>query len=191
LPNNRRQRRTCYALCHILYPESAAHTSISRMDSNSTSYRVVREVVRDPNPTLCVRERENPARFRNRGGRRTHDGRGHHHQTPHPKPQTQARVVPTLFRCRAHDLLGIRPAPEVGGDAWEPIPRPFIPATNPNPQPRRGGSPYSRAMPRALGGRRGVGVSHERGTPVHPTRVRNRGGRRTDEARSLTPLGPP
>ena len=39
LPNNRRQRRTCYALCHILYPVSAAHTSIFRMDSNSTSYR--------------------------------------------------------------------------------------------------------------------------------------------------------
>ena len=39
LPNNRRQRRTCYALCNILYPVSAAHTSIFRMDSNSTSYR--------------------------------------------------------------------------------------------------------------------------------------------------------
>ena len=38
LPNHRRQRRTCYALCHILYPVSAAHTSIFRMDSNSTSY---------------------------------------------------------------------------------------------------------------------------------------------------------
>ena len=38
LPNNRRQRRTCYALCHILYPVSATHTSIFRMDSNSTSY---------------------------------------------------------------------------------------------------------------------------------------------------------
>jgi hypothetical protein len=36
LPNNRRQRRTCYALCHILYPVSAAHTNIFRMDSNST-----------------------------------------------------------------------------------------------------------------------------------------------------------
>ena len=35
LPNNRRQRRTCYALCHILYPVSAALTSIFRMDSNS------------------------------------------------------------------------------------------------------------------------------------------------------------
>jgi len=40
LPNNRRQRRTCYALCHILYPVSAAHTSIFRMDSNSTSYEI-------------------------------------------------------------------------------------------------------------------------------------------------------
>jgi len=40
LPNNRRQRRTCYALCHILYPVSAAHTSIFRMDSNSTSYSI-------------------------------------------------------------------------------------------------------------------------------------------------------
>ena len=37
LPNNQRQRRTCYALCDILYPVSAAHTSIFRMDSNSTS----------------------------------------------------------------------------------------------------------------------------------------------------------
>ena len=38
LPNNQRQCRTCYTLCHILYPVLAAHTSISRMDSNSTSY---------------------------------------------------------------------------------------------------------------------------------------------------------
>jgi hypothetical protein len=38
LPNNQRQRRTCYALCHIMYPVSAAQTSIFRMDSNSTSY---------------------------------------------------------------------------------------------------------------------------------------------------------
>ena len=38
LPTNQHQRRTCYALCHILYPVSAAHTSIFRMDSNSTSY---------------------------------------------------------------------------------------------------------------------------------------------------------
>ena len=38
LPNNRRPRRTCYALCHTLYPVSAAHTSIFRMDSNSTCY---------------------------------------------------------------------------------------------------------------------------------------------------------
>ena len=42
LPNNQRQRRTCYALCHILYPVSAAHTSIFRMDSNSTSYHALR-----------------------------------------------------------------------------------------------------------------------------------------------------
>ena len=38
LPNNQRQRRTCYALCHILYPVSATHTGIFRMDSNSNSY---------------------------------------------------------------------------------------------------------------------------------------------------------
>ena len=38
LPNNRRQRRTCCALCHILYPVSAARTRIFRMDSNSTSF---------------------------------------------------------------------------------------------------------------------------------------------------------
>ena len=36
LPNNQRQRSTCYALCHILYSVSAAHTGIFfRMDSNS------------------------------------------------------------------------------------------------------------------------------------------------------------
>ena len=39
LPNNQRQRRTCYALCLMLYPVSAAHTSIFRMDLNFTSYR--------------------------------------------------------------------------------------------------------------------------------------------------------
>ena len=38
LPDNQRQRRTCYASCHILYPVSAAHTNICRMDSNSTLY---------------------------------------------------------------------------------------------------------------------------------------------------------
>ena len=38
LPNIQRQRCTCYALCHILNPVSAALTSIFRMDSNSTSY---------------------------------------------------------------------------------------------------------------------------------------------------------
>ena len=37
LPNNRHQRRTCYALCHILYPVSAALASFFRMDSISTS----------------------------------------------------------------------------------------------------------------------------------------------------------
>ena len=46
MPNNRRQRRTCYALCHILYPVSAAHTSIFRMDSNSTSYETPATVCR-------------------------------------------------------------------------------------------------------------------------------------------------
>ena len=38
LPNNQRQHRTCYTLCHMLYLVSAAHTSIFRLDSNSTSY---------------------------------------------------------------------------------------------------------------------------------------------------------
>ena len=38
LPNNQRQRRTRYALCHILYPVSAALASFSRMDSISTSF---------------------------------------------------------------------------------------------------------------------------------------------------------
>ena len=36
-PSDQRQRRTCDALCHILYPVSAAHTSIFRIDSNTTS----------------------------------------------------------------------------------------------------------------------------------------------------------
>ena len=39
LPNNRRQRRICYALRHILYSVSAVLTSIFRMDLNSTSYK--------------------------------------------------------------------------------------------------------------------------------------------------------
>ena len=47
LPNNRRQRRTCYALCHLLYPVSAAQTSIFRMESNSTSYGHLQRVWRD------------------------------------------------------------------------------------------------------------------------------------------------
>ena len=38
LPTNQRQGCTCFALCHILCPVSAAHTSISRMDSNFTCY---------------------------------------------------------------------------------------------------------------------------------------------------------
>jgi len=38
LPNNQRQRRTSYAVCHILYPVSAALTSFFRMDSISTSF---------------------------------------------------------------------------------------------------------------------------------------------------------
>ena len=38
MPNNQRQRRTCYASCYILYPVSAAHTSFLRMDSKTTSY---------------------------------------------------------------------------------------------------------------------------------------------------------
>ena len=48
LPNNQRQRRTCYALCHILYPVSAARTSIFRMDSNFTSYNTSFETSRAP-----------------------------------------------------------------------------------------------------------------------------------------------
>ena len=42
LPKKQCQRRTCYALCHTLYPVSAAHASIFRMSSNSTSYVVER-----------------------------------------------------------------------------------------------------------------------------------------------------
>ena len=55
LPNNRRQRRTCYALCHILYPVSAAHRSIFRMDSNSTSY-ILRDVKVNPKLSTPVGE---------------------------------------------------------------------------------------------------------------------------------------
>ena len=33
--------RTCYAVCHILYPVSVAHTSILRMDSNPTSDHLI------------------------------------------------------------------------------------------------------------------------------------------------------
>ena len=43
LPTKRRQHRTCYALCHKLYPVSAAHISIFLMDSNSTSFQVTTE----------------------------------------------------------------------------------------------------------------------------------------------------
>ena len=50
LPNNQRQRRTCYALCHTLYLVSAAHTSILRMDSNSTSCPKPPEGVATRNP---------------------------------------------------------------------------------------------------------------------------------------------
>ena len=38
LANNQRQRRTCYALCHILYPVSAALASFFRMGSISISF---------------------------------------------------------------------------------------------------------------------------------------------------------
>ena len=52
LPNNQRQRLTCYALCHILYPVSAA---LFRMDSNSTSEeQMVKHTARD----LLYRARE-------------------------------------------------------------------------------------------------------------------------------------
>ena len=36
LPYNQRQRRSCNAMYHTPYPVSAAHTSIFRMDSNSS-----------------------------------------------------------------------------------------------------------------------------------------------------------
>ena len=75
LPNNQHQRRTCYASCHILYPVSAAHTSIFQMDSNSTSYKpaVLAPVIR------CLGDTSRPAlppagdhfrsyRFPNTGG---------------------------------------------------------------------------------------------------------------------------
>ena len=41
LPNNQRQRLTCYILCHIQYPVSAAHTSTFRMGLNPTSSRLM------------------------------------------------------------------------------------------------------------------------------------------------------
>ena len=66
LPNNRRQRRTCYALCHILYPVSAAHTRIFRMDSNSTSYHHVPKVL----PTVGTMEHRLGGPFRSAAGTR-------------------------------------------------------------------------------------------------------------------------
>ena len=38
LPNNQRQRRTCYALCRTLCTVSAAYMSFFLMNSNSTCY---------------------------------------------------------------------------------------------------------------------------------------------------------
>jgi len=58
LPNNRRQRRTCYALCHLLSPVSAAHTSIFRMDSNSTSCTAGDEGLFGPDRATFPLERE-------------------------------------------------------------------------------------------------------------------------------------
>ena len=40
----------CYALCHILYPVSAAHTNIFRMDSNYTSYPPTKLDSQTPKP---------------------------------------------------------------------------------------------------------------------------------------------
>ena len=60
LPNNRRQRRTCYAFCHLLYPVSAAQTSIFWMDSNSTSYAKPQTL--NPGPSTLNPESPNPKR---------------------------------------------------------------------------------------------------------------------------------
>ena len=51
LPNNQHQRRTCYALCNILYPVPAR---IFWMDANSTSYGAA-EWSGTPPPGRCVR----------------------------------------------------------------------------------------------------------------------------------------
>ena len=61
LPNIQRQRCTCYALCHILYPVSAALTSIFRMDCDSTSYGAVeasQDATRPVGSGSCARRGE-------------------------------------------------------------------------------------------------------------------------------------
>jgi len=60
LPNNQRQRRTCYASCHILHPVSAAHTSILRMDSNPTSYSWWRHQPLQPRQSLFAHHHGRP-----------------------------------------------------------------------------------------------------------------------------------
>ena len=74
LPGNQRQRRTCYALYHILYPVWAAHMSIFWMDLNSTSYRRCAE--------------SNVARLSGRGSARAETAQG----TP-----TQSDVSPKVL----------------------------------------------------------------------------------------------
>ena len=54
LPNIQRQRCTCYALCHILYPVLAAHASIFRMDSNSTTCNRNQRRAKTPFVARCV-----------------------------------------------------------------------------------------------------------------------------------------
>jgi hypothetical protein len=64
LPKNQRQRRTCYALCHILYPVSAALASFFRMDSISISFSHQQVCGRSPGrarlgrrEVICVHQR--------------------------------------------------------------------------------------------------------------------------------------
>ena len=60
LPNNQRQRHTCCALCHILYPVEAALTRIFRLDSNSTSYEFYDSIRGGPTGYLAHEKRPPP-----------------------------------------------------------------------------------------------------------------------------------
>ena len=56
VPNNQRQRRTCYALCHVLYPVSAALASFFRMD-----LQTLNALTLNPEPSTLKPEAHNRA----------------------------------------------------------------------------------------------------------------------------------